>query len=427
VARPYQTQAIEFLTQTPRALLALDTRLGKTLCAVHAWEAIGARRVLVIAPAIGRLSWADELAKLTNLKPWIVKPGLSPDRVPLDSQVIFLVLAYDALSFKDKGWALALRNAPPWDVMVLDECQYLKSVGSNRTQGIYGTVLPNVHRVWLLSGTPTPNHAGEIYPHVAALWPRLLGAGAGRHAFEDKYCIVDDTPYGRRIRGSQNQDELRQLLSPFVFRRRKQDVFDDMPKVQHNLVTLEDNTESQTALLNPGESELERLLASPDDPESKSIARALGEAKAPAAARWLDEQLGNDIIDKIVVFAWHRTVLDTLAAALVEYQPARIDGSTSTKDRADAMRRFQHDPNCRVFIGQIIAAGTAITLDAASDVAFVESSWVPMHNYQAASRVENVGQRKAVTVSWLCQPTGLDPRIMRVLRQKTEEISAIWD
>lgn len=425
--RPYQSEGVDWLTRTPNALLAFDTRLGKSIVTLTAADQVGAKRVLILAPAIGRLSWATELDKagLDLGHAWIVGQGEGPLPRLLALDRLVLVLAYDALSHDRHGWARALSDCKPWNVVVLDECQYLKSMGSNRTQAVYSQVRHNTARVWLLSGTPTPNHAGEIYPHVRALWPEILPGQGTRHEFEDRYCKVENTAWGRRITGSRNQSELRGLLAPHVMRRRKQDVFSDLPRVQHVHVPIE----LGKAPAPPGRSdnELEWLLRNALTAEGASIRRRLGEDKAPSAVAWLREQLDNSIMDKVVVFAWHRSVLDLLEAGLADLAPVRLDGSTSTADRNHAVRAFQSDPNCRVFLGQLVAAGTAINLDAADDVVIVEPSWVPMENYQAASRVENVGLRKAVTVSWLSAPGTLDGQIMASLRIKTAQISAIWD
>jgi len=75
------------------------------------------------------------------------------------------------------------------------------------------------------------------------------------------------------------------------------------------------------------------------------------------------------------------------------------------------VRRFQSDPACRVFLGQVKAAGTAICLDAADDVAMVEASTVPGDNYQAYSRVQNVASPQPITVSWLSVPNSADERL----------------
>jgi SNF2 family DNA or RNA helicase len=79
----------------------------------------------------------------------------------------------------------------------------------------------------------------------------------------------------------------------------------------------------------------------------------------------------------------------------------------------------------RVFIGQVKAAGTAITLTAASEVAIVEPSWVPGDNVQAICRAHRLGQHDSVLASFLYLPGTLDQRIMTVFRRKAHEIAEL--
>ena len=93
--------------------------------------------------------------------------------------------------------------------------------------------------------------------------------------------------------------------------------------------------------------------------------------------------------------------------------------------RALAVEDFQTRPGTRLFIGQILAAGTAITLTAANEVAIVEPSWVPGENVQAIARAHRLGQRDSVLASFLFLPGTLDERIMSVFRRKASEISIL--
>lgn len=427
--RPYQQEGARFLADRQNALLAFDTRLGKTRTALRAAQLVQAQRVLVIAPAIARIAWKIEAPLVTNLPLQVMAPGAQPAEIAVTAHRILMVLSYDTFSLDRHGWLDALLKGPPWDVLILDECQYLKSAGSNRTIAIYGKLRHHAVRTWCLSATPTPNHAGEMWPHAKALWPEALPEGvSSRHAFEDRYCNVELTPYGRRIKGSRNQRELRDRLAPFVLRKRKRDVFRDMPRMAHSMIPL-DMTPGK---LEPGEwdeavSELDKLLSAPPTEETMSILRELGEAKAAPAANWVREQLDGDAVGKIVVFAWHLSVLDRLKELLADFDPCMVTGSTPAGQREAAVRDFQRKDARRLFLGQVKAAGTAICLDAADDCAIIEPSWTPMDNYQAASRIENVGLRKATTVSWLYAPGTLDEHVMGTLRRKTREISVLWD
>jgi SNF2 family DNA or RNA helicase len=157
-----------------------------------------------------------------------------------------------------------------------------------------------------------------------------------------------------------------------------------------------------------------------------TLRRTLGVAKAAPSAEWAREKL-NTGVDKILLFAWHVEVIATLADLLLDFNPVTITGATSTRDRTVAVRKFQHDPETRVFVGQIKAAGTAITLTAAAHIGIVEPSWVPGENEQVIARAWRMGQVRPVLASFLYVPGSLDQRIMRAFRRKASELLPLYE
>jgi SNF2 family DNA or RNA helicase len=134
---------------------------------------------------------------------------------------------------------------------------------------------------------------------------------------------------------------------------------------------------------------------------------------------------------KVLVFAHHAHVLAALARHLGEFSPAVLVGTTRPRDREIAVDRFLNDPRCRVFIGNIQAAGTAITLVGpkckCSDVVFVESSWTPMDNAQAACRVHRIGQQDGVVARMLSAAGTVDDLINSLLVRKAREFTQLFD
>lgn len=452
--RPYQEQGRDWLrggpTGTIPRMLADDPGLGKSgqyLCNLLTHP--GARpgvRALILAPAIGRVSWALEVPKwMPNTKVVIV--GNEPP--PWTAQSCIYICSYDTATVNKKIRTWLLDHH--WNFLGLDEAHYLKSPSAKRTQLVYGkncdggpdslVARVKMRVVSLLTGTPTPNHSGEIWTHLRALRPGLLQkAGVlSRIAFEDKFCIVKNTIYGRQIVGSRNQAELRELCKDFILRRRKSDVLKELPAVQVVDTPLElSDTELQNiaavmreAGMVPKALEVqteEVLLATLREHGTNlsAMRRAFGMVKAPAAARWVRERLDAGV-PKIIVFAHHKDVLDTLARGLADMKQVRVDGATSQAERTERVASFQNDPSVRVFLGNIQAAGTAITLTAASEVAMVEASWVPSDNDQAISRAHRMGQKDGVLATFLYMPGTLDERIMRVFRKKAEQTASIYD
>jgi SNF2 family DNA or RNA helicase len=86
-----------------------------------------------------------------------------------------------------------------------------------------------------------------------------------------------------------------------------------------------------------------------------------------------------------------------------------------------------NNKKCKVFIGNIMAAGTAINLTVASHVYFVEQDWVPGNNAQAVMRVHRIGQDKNVSVHFVTIDKSLDTKIAYLLKKKTQELTEIFD
>jgi SWI/SNF-related matrix-associated actin-dependent regulator 1 of chromatin subfamily A len=441
--RDYQHQGVVWLVDKlanhKAVLLADDAGLGKTLETLTTAHRLGVERVLIICPAGARRVWSAEIHRW--FPAWddrvvLVEPGtkvsdIQPGLNPL--QPVILILGYDETSnFKSR--IVPLLKYIRWDLLVLDECHYLKNP-SYRTQAVYGVygsrnngakgLADYADRVILLSGTPTPNHAGELWQHYRTFWPSSLGPKRlTQYEFEDRFTRYRDTVFGRQVTGSKNQGELRTALQDVVLRRRKSEVLTELPPLQLQDIPLAPSPWRGDLKLPAGadDDDLIRALRSPDTAVA-TMRRELGLAKTPATIAWVRERMAST--HKLLIFAWHHSVIDLLYRGLTEFYPVVVTGETSPKARAEAVTRFQDHAGTRIFIGQILAAGTAVTLTAASEVAIVEPSWVPGENYQAICRAHRLGQRDSVLASFLFLPGTLDERIMAVFRRKAGEIAEL--
>jgi SWI/SNF-related matrix-associated actin-dependent regulator 1 of chromatin subfamily A len=469
--RPYQTDGATWIynklsqPDTRAVLLCDEPGLGKTVQALTAARRLNARRVLVVAPAGARRVWAMEITRW--FPDWtgrivIVEPGIPPVKLLplLDRQDVIVLVSYDVLSQTPPTMAQALTGRR-WDLLILDEAHYLKNP-SNRTLAVYGRkgasegLHASCERVLLLTGTPTPNHAAELWFHIRALWPSVLLVPDRRpntqkpwrqlsHVeFEEQVTDYKDTPWGRQIIRSKNQPWLRDRMRPFVLRRTKARVLPELPALQLQDIPLAVRDEVLDNHLTQEARELaRRILATARDdddilaalhrspldngePPLASLRRQLGEMKVAATVEWVAERLDCGIA-KIILFGWHLSVLEHLHRQLAQYDPVLITGATSPAGRQRAIDLFQNRPQVRVFVGQIQAAGTAITLTAASEVAIVEPSWVPGENVQAIDRAHRLGQHDSVLASFLFIPGTLDERIMSVFRRKARDIAKLHD
>ncbi|VWC95632.1 helicase domain-containing protein [Burkholderia lata] len=451
---PYQLVGADFLASKAQALLADVMGLGKSAQAVRAADLIGARDVLVLCPASVRINWLREFTRFSPFDRPAAAVLTGKDGVPTSGVV---VCSYDLLATEKVRKALM---AVSWDVLVLDEAHYLKERGAKRTKAVYGYnartpgLASQARHVWRLSGTPAPNDASE-------LWTHLKSAGIVQDQYWDfvyEFCTGFNSDYGFRITGHRNTDKLKQLLAQFMLRRTKEEVMTELPPIAFHEVTVErsaveldpvfyeqtrlktpdqffaelklaDNTLRQalktvSGAKTPGQDKLKILEAMAGS--MVTLRRYIGMAKLPKVCEMLDSELAMGLIDKIVIFAVHKDVIEHTRQRLAKYGAVTLYGGTAPDKRQKNIDRFMTDPKCRVFIGNIVAAGTGITLTSAHEVAFMEADWVPANNAQAAMRCHRIGQTNPVRVRFFSCEGSVDEEIMTTLRRKTAELAKIF-
>ncbi len=438
---PYQQAGIAFLAARRYAYLADDPGLGKTVQAVRAACEVDAYRILVIPPASLKVNWHREMAQFGTDRRTLLPAAT--DTIPDDGKPLLCIVNYDIAIRPALHAQLATSE---WDVVICDEAHALKNPWAKRTRAVLGQrgLYRGAERVWFLSGTPAPNHPGELYPTLAATHPHAT-RGLDYDAWLKRYCIVVPGAHGPKVMGNRPEvAELRDALDGWMLRRRKHDVLRDLPPLRLGTLTVE-NDQALTALndlvandhvvaemerlaaLLDAEDVSEAILDEVDDAPLSTVRRLVGEAKAHALVPLLREELaGHD--GKLVLMCWHKATLDILEAGLADLGVARIDGRVPHGRRQPEVDRFQGrvaGDNPRLFLGQILAAGTGHTLTAASDMLIVEPSWVPGENAQAMLRIHRIGQRAACLVRCVALGGSLDETIMRVAARKAGMVAEV--
>ncbi len=425
---PYQQEGVDWLVTRRRALLADDPGLGKTPMAARAAAAVGAKRVLVLAPACVLYNWRNEIQQWTTMQRVQVMRA-SAEQLDDDAQVT--VVSHGMF------WRSSLLRRikdVAWDVIIVDESHCFRSRTAKRARALYEELVPSADRVWLLTGTPMPNDASE-------LWTMARGfewTDKSFFAWRDRYCKTQWHPFGDNVKvvGNKNVGELVGLLRPGMMRRRKDDELDLPPvryqtvaltpgKMPHEIAEVRDQLDPELVaqLENVGTADeaFEELGA------SKAFAayrRLCGLAKASAVADLLEIELEGGL-DKIVVMAHHKDVVDAIAKRLHHFGVAKITGATPAAERTEIVGRFQYGRDVRVIVGNIVAAGVGLTLTAAAELLFAELSFVPGENRQAADRIIRIGQQRTCRIRSATLAGTLDEAIVGVLNRKTQMISEV--
>lgn len=424
----YQKEGVEFLKLKTRAYISDEMGLGKTPQAIVAAKELGIHpaHALVVCPAIARVNWQRE---------WLgwYSPG-SP--------------APNILSYEQ---ATKSPYAPhrPARLIIFDEAHYLKNPTAQRTKaalsrGGYGE---RAERVWFLSGTPAPNHPGE-------LWSILDFCGQAGMTYDEwvsQYCVAYRVGYQLRITGMKKSaaDTLKWYLAStgLFLRRRKAEVLKDLPPIWYQHTTVEPPANfNQIGMQQPRDITLveqerkllEGVLESQGADAMLALAngvstlrRYTGFRKATVVSKMIAEEAANGAWEKLVVFAVHTAVIEKLVGDLGAFGAVAIQGKHSPKQRQAAIDSFS-DPKskCRVIVCQVQAAGTAITLHArgaCSNVLVVECPWTPGELAQACARVHRIGQPNGVTVRIVSLLDSIDQAVSGLVARKAEEIGVFVD
>lgn len=436
---PYQTVGANFLASTPRALLADEMGVGKTGQAILAADDLCARRVLVMCPANVRASWVRALPNFME-KPLAAKVLSNERDTPADKG--FTICSYDLGIRKAMRDKLLSRS---WDVVIDDECHYLKEKDSKRTTLVYGEkcdgaggLILTTPYIWGLSGTPTPNHIAELYPML-----RAYGIFTGSYgAFVNTYCLTIETVYGTKVVGTKPDRiaDVKAMIKRFALRRKWAEVQAERPSIMHDQIFL-DPAECDADLLNEilleeKGKEVEALLSLiedegelPDGLVMPRLRRLTGLAKIKPAAQRLAEELELGTMNKVLVFAVHREVVEGLATKLAGYGAITVYGGMSQSAKDAAFDQFIRDSKARVLVANITVAGTGVDglQHAASDVVFVESSWTPSENEQATRRLYRIGQKDPVRARYVTVTNTLDEQVQKVLVRKAADIKNYFE
>jgi SWI/SNF-related matrix-associated actin-dependent regulator 1 of chromatin subfamily A len=415
--RAYQQRGLErLLALGGDALLADEPGLGKTAMALCYCRALAAASVLVVCPASLRLNWRKEMAMW-----WGAEPLLGAD-----------VLSYE-------GLVKAVRaGLPPYAVAIFDEAHYLKNPAAARTKAALSV---RAGRRLFLTGTPIVNRPMDLWPIL-----RAMGCKMSRTAYGKRYCAGALKPVGFTrgrpskwawdFSGASHLEELAAGLSRrWMLRRLKAEVLSELPAKTRSVIELPaDGAGDPPRLLALGA----RLVQSWDAYGERASGAAVGlmpkeiaeltawrletgRRKLPQVIAYLRDVLLEEE-EKIVVFAWHREIIDALAAAFAAVGVAKLYGGMTDAAKDAALRAFQEGP-ARLFVGQIATAGTGLTLTAAATVLFAEIDWVPGNMTQAEDRCHRIGQDSPVRVIILAQSASVDLLIASALVAKAETIN----
>ena len=423
------------------AYLGWERGLGKTLGTAALIDELDAKQVLIVAPNTAkRAVWEPELRRFC---PWLevvvlrnIKAQRAKDLGYLGQLIqnrspVALVVHYEALTIiagmrsGDRGW----QQWGEWDLVVADEAHRISNPKTKMARAL--KKVPAEQKL-ALSGSIIQNHAEELFSPLQWLFPQAYRSRW--RDWNDRFLDYVDSGYSRVCVGVKIEmlDAMRKELGVFMTYRRKEDELDLPERTEETRYV--DLTPSQRKAY---EDLRDTCIAELDDgtvvkaqdglvllTRLRQVATGLdlvGGTVADSSKLDLAVELIQDNEDEaFVVFSWYRTAAYALAERLgaLGIGTFTVTGDTKPNDRADYIQRFQAGEG-RVFIGTLSTLGESVTLHRASNAVFLDRSWNPGVNAQAADRIYRIGQKNAVTITHLIAKDTVDElRVLPVINDK---------
>ncbi|MEA3301816.1 MAG: DEAD/DEAH box helicase, partial [Pseudomonadota bacterium] len=380
------------------------------------------RPAVVVCPATLKSNWLIEARAWleTDERIVVVNSGKTKS---LDADII--IINYELM----KKWVQALQSIRP-KILVADESHMLKTPAAARSKAVKELASVTPHKIFL-TGTPVLSRPGELWNQLQILDPAQY-PDSRFVAWHIRYAGAYKGRFGWDFSGASNLDELAASLKTIMIRRTKEQVLPELPAKRRQTLLVSINNRRE---YNKADKEfmawlIEQKGAEAADRASHVEQLAKIEYLRQIAIRGKMKQVQDSIKtfllngEKLVVFATHRATIDTLMSEFGG-QAVKIVGGMSGKQKQESIDAFQNDPDVRLFIGNIKAAGVGITLTAASNVAFLELPWTPSDLEQAEDRLHRIGQSNAVNVCFFLAEGTIDATIATMLDTKGSIIDQI--
>jgi superfamily II DNA or RNA helicase len=428
--RPYQEDGYVWAARLAQAgfgaCLADDMGLGKTiqtLAVLLARAEVGP--ALVVAPTSVCGNWLAETRRFApTLNALIFGDGDRAALIDAAGPRDVVIVSYTLMQQSQEAFA-----AKTWHTLVADEAQAVKNAAAKRSLALFD--LPADFRI-ALSGTPIENRLAELWSIMRFCNPGLLGTIT---RFNERFAAPIE-----RNRDRDAQRMLRRLIAPFVLRRTKSEVLQDLPPRTELVLTITPEpaeaahyealrraavatAETAAASEQGGQAhlhilaQLTRLRRAACDPRLTSPNLGIVGAKVRAFAELAAELVANG--HKALVFSQFVDFLTILRAPLdeagIRYQ--YLDGATPGDERTRRVAAFQSGEG-DLFLISLKAGGYGLNLTAADYVVITDPWWNPAAEDQAMGRAHRIGQLRPVTVYRLVGKGTLEERIVELHHDK---------
>ena len=428
--RPYQKEGVKWMKylydNNLGGCLADDMGLGKTVQTIGVLTMLYPQATLptlIVMPRSLLFNWQNELRRFApQLTVYTYYAACRDMDEALRHHIIlttYAIVRNDAQVFSQQHFLYT----------ILDESQNIKNLAAQMTQAVM--LLRADHRL-ALSGTPVENNLGELYSLFRFLNPTMFGSADD---FNARYA----TPI-QRDADKDTLAALRRKIFPFMLRRLKRDVLNDLPDRIDQTLYIDMNADQAQLYERRRQFYLQQVrqtIAEEGVQKSQFVMfQALNELRRIASVpeSLTDgmvhspklEQLADSMLEavenghKVVAFFNFIASLELTGEML---DRAGIDYCTmtgSTRDRKTVVERFQTSPQCRVLLMTLKTGGVGLNLTAADTVFIFEPWWNKAAEEQAINRLHRFGQKAKVLCYSLITQGTIEEKIQTLQQQKAE-------
>lgn len=423
---PFQKEAVLQIIKRKHNLLADEMGLGKTITAIEVINELDFHNVLLIVKASIKINWQKKLDE------WLWKPRYihivngKTDFIPEFAEVV--IVNYDLISHSYIFEQLSTRQ---WDILICDEAHYLKNMKAKRTRAVLANngLVRRANRTLMMTGTPILNRPIELYAILKVLAPQVIAPYSDYYKYGKRYCDAWMDGFSFNVQGASHTDELNKKLREFyMIRRLTHEVEIQLPKKRYEIVFLEptDSVKPKLRVLDTAQrGDFKHKHLGIGAGELATLRRETAENKLESSIELIRGYVES--CGKIVIFAYHHSIIEHLEKILKEFNPVTLHGGKTQIQRQNAIDNFRSKIEHKVFIGQLQAAGEGIDglQDVCHNVLFIETSWVPGEIAQAVKRVHRMGQTKPVLVRFLVWADSIEEHMLRTALDKVKTIREI--
>lgn len=406
------------------ACLADDMGLGKTLQAIALLSNLHEekkKKSMVIMPKSLIYNWENEIKKFAPKLKVGVYYGINRDFSSL-KKVDVILTTYGTIR-NDIESLLEHK----FDLLILDESQNIKNINSQTTKAV---LLLNAKKRVALSGTPIENNLLELYSLFRFLNPEMFGSV---QRFTNSYILPI-----QKYSDTSTIEELKKKIYPFLLRRVKKEVLEDLPDKIEKLVyvdmndehrrfyeerrkyyysLLEKNTSSQgnfdKFFVLQAINELRHIVSSPELESKKIIS-----SKKEVLIENVVEAIENN--HKVLVFVNYLSSIESICDSLKENKIKYLKMTGQTKDRQTLVDKFQNDSRYKVFVMTLKTGGVGLNLVSADTIFIYDPWWNTTVENQAIDRAYRLGQDKTVFAYKMIMRNTIEEKILKLQEIKNK-------